>query len=377
MLLLFLLSLGLMKDRLTFMHNLYFSLISIVGITYAKTLLLIIGTELFMLSPLNLYMWTGSMIHLIVSGLILIIVILSHQPLQRFAQFIVDSRLYYVSYVILMMGLLAGFVINYPSSAILAVWHQQYGQISAIAAIILFFILLLIVVIGSHLGKERLLEEQQARLDEEMLDYVEKLELTHDELAGFRHDYLNVLSSLDEGVRNKDLQQIEQVYYDVIAPTSKLINNQELDIVKLSRVTISEVKSVLSVKVISAQQQQIKVSVDIPNVIEGVKMPVIDFIRAISVLLDNAIEEAVHSEEKALQIAFFEMDRCQYFIVKNSCQQEMIDLQKIYERAYSSKDEDRGYGLYSLKRMIDKMEHVTLETSFTAPYFTQTLKLKQ
>src|SRR5699024_6403136 len=102
MLLLFLLSLGLMKDELTFMHNLYFALLSIVGITYAKTVLLVIGTELFMLSPLNLYVWTGSLIHLIVSFLILIIVILSHQPLQRFAQFIVDSCLYYVSYAVLM-----------------------------------------------------------------------------------------------------------------------------------------------------------------------------------------------------------------------------------------------------------------------------------
>lgn len=377
MLLLFLLSLGLMKDELTFMHNLYFALVSIVGITYAKTLLLIISTELFMLSPLNLYVWTGSMIHLIVSFLILIIVISSHKPLQRFAQFIVDSRLYYVSYAVLMMGLFAGLIINYPTSSILATWNQQYGQVGSVAAIILFFILLLIVLIGSHLGKERLIEEQQERLDQEMLDYVEKLELTHDELASFRHDYLNVLSSLDEGVRNKDLQQIEQVYYDVIAPTSKLINNQELDIVKLSRVMIPEVKSVLSVKVISAQQQQIKVSIDIPTVIEEVKMPVTDFIRAISVLLDNAIEEAVYSEEKVLQIAFFEKDRCQYFIVKNSCQQEMIDLQKIYERSYSSKDGDRGYGLYSLKHIIDNMENVTLETTFTAPYFTQTLILKQ
>src|SRR5699024_5104321 len=119
----------------------------------------------------------------------------------------------------------------------------------------------------------------------------------------------------------------------------------ELDIVKLSCVKIPEVKSVLSVKVISAQQQQIKVSVDIPDVIEEIKMPVTDFIRVISVLFDNAMEEAVHSEGKVLQIAFFEMDRCQYFIVKNSCQQEMIDLQKIYKRAYSSKDGDKGYGL--------------------------------
>lgn len=376
MLLLFLLSLGLMKAELTFMKNLYFTLVSMVGITYTKTVFLVISTELFMISPLNLYTWTGSMIHLIVSFLILMIVILSHKPLEKFAQYIVDSSLYYISYVILIIGILASFVINDPSSRFLAVLHQQYGQISNIAAIILFFILLLIVIVGSHLGKERLIEEQQRRLDQEMLDYVEKLELTHDELASFRHDYLNVLSSLDEGVRNQDLQQIEQIYYDVVAPTSTLINNHELDIVKLSHVTIPEVKSVLSVKVISAQQQQIKVTVDIPNMIEGLAMPVVDFIRGISVLLDNAIEEAVHSKEKILQIAFFEMEDRQYFIVKNSCQHKEIDLQKIYDKSYSSKAGDRGYGLFSLKYMIDKMEHVTLETTFTAPYFTQTLMLK-
>lgn len=377
MLLLFLLSLGLMKTELTFMRNLFFALLSIVGITYAKMIILFMSTELFMLSPLNLYVWTGSMIHLIVTLFILMIVILSQKSLQRFAQFIVDSPLYYVSYIILTIGLFVGFVINYPTSHFLGVLHQQYGQVSYIAAIILFFILLLIVIVGSHLGKERLITEQQKHLDQEMLAYVEKLELTHDELSSFRHDYMNILSSLDEGVRNRNLQQIEQVYYGVVAPTSQLINNHELDVVKLSRVTIPEVKSVLSVKVIAAQQQQLKVMVDIPNPIGEIAMPVVDFIRAISVLLDNAIEEAVSSKDRTLQLAFFEMDGCQYFIVKNSCQYEMMDLHKIYDKSYSRKNRDRGYGLFSLKHMVDKMEHVTLETTFTDPYFTQTLMMKK
>src|SRR5699024_1045890 len=127
----------------------------------------------------------------------------------------------------------------------------------------------------------------------------------------------------------------------------------------------------------SAQQQQIKVLIDIPKIIEEIAMPVVDFIRGISVLLDNAVEEAVHSEDKILQIAFFEVEDRQYFIVKNSCLAEAIDLQKIYGKSYSSKDGDRGYGLFSLKRMIDKMEHITLETTFIVPYFTQTLILKK
>lgn len=377
MLLLFLLSLGLMKDKLSFIQNLYFALVSMVIITLAKMVLIELGMKLFMLTPFNLYIWTGSIIHLIVSIIILISIVLWRKPIQKVAQFIVESPLYYISYVLLIVGIIIELILTLPTTTLLATLHQQYGYVSYIAAFVLFFVLLLIVLIGLHLTKERMLEEQQERLDKELLHYVGKLELMHDELASFRHDYINVLLALDEGVRTKNISQIERIYHDVIAPTSKLMNNQELDIVKLSRIAIPEVKSVLSVKVIAAQQQKVKVVIDIPQTMEEIAMPIIPFIRAISILVDNAIEEAVRSEDKMLQLAFFEMKECQYFVVRNSCKHEMIDLQRIYEKRYSSKEQNKGYGLFSLKRIIDKTANATLETTFAAPYFTQTLILKK
>src|SRR5690625_3358000 len=66
-LVLFLLSLGLMQAELTFMQNLYFALVSMVSITLAKMVLMELGLKLFMLTPFNLYLWTSSVIHLIVS----------------------------------------------------------------------------------------------------------------------------------------------------------------------------------------------------------------------------------------------------------------------------------------------------------------------
>ncbi|MFD5173939.1 GHKL domain-containing protein, partial [Bacillus mycoides] len=242
---------------------------------------------------------------------------------------------------------------------------------------ILFLVLLLIVLLSSHLAKEKLVEEHETRLDKELLDYVEKLESMHDELASFRHDYINVLLALEAGIRTKNVNEIEQVYYEVITPTLKLINDHELDIAKLSRIHIPEVKSVLRAKVGTAQQQQIKVMLDIPEKIATVSMPIVPFIRIISVLLDNATEEAVHSEEKVLQIAFFEMDAEQYFVVRNSSNYKEIDLQKIYEKNYSSKEEGRGYGLFSLKRIINKTNNATLETTYMSPHFTQTFILKK
>lgn len=377
MLLLFLLSLGLMQVELTFMQNLYFTLASIVSITLVKMVLMEFSMILFMWTPFNLYLWTSSIIHLIVSIVIVISVWLLRKPIQRFAQYIVESLLYYVSYVVLLVGLIVELILTIPSTNVLATLHQHYGQVSYIVAFILFFILLLMVLIGSHLAKESLLEEQQNRLDEELLDYVEKLEIMHDELANFRHDYVNVLLTLDEGIRTKNVKQIEQIYREVIAPTSKLINNRELDIVRLSRINIPAVKSVLSVKLIAAQQQNIQVMVDIPKPIEEIAMPMVNFIRIISILVDNGMEDSVNSTDKILQLAFFETEENQYFIIRNSSDHGTIDLQQIYEKRYSIKKGNRGFGLYSLKHMIDKTANATLETTFKAPFFTQTFILKK
>lgn len=373
----FLLSLGLMQVELTFMKNVYFTLASMVSITLLKMVLVEAGMMLFMWSPFNLYLWTASVIHLIVSIIIVISVWFLRHAIQKFARFIVESPLYYFTYVLFVIGLVVLFILTAPTTPFLAALQQDYGELSYIVAIILFFTLLLIVLINSHLTKEQMVQEQEERLDAELLDYVEKLEVLHDELAGFRHDYVNVLLTLDEGVRTQNIKQVEKVYYDVIAPTSELINNREFDIVKLSEIQIPEVKSILSVKLIEAQQENIQVMIDIPHTIKEVTMPIVTFIRIISILLDNGIEEAMYSKEKILQIAFFEMEDRQYFVVGNSSQEQTIDLEKIYEKRYSSKSANRGYGLYTVKNMIDKSANVTLETTFEAPLFTQTLIMKK
>lgn len=377
LLLLFLLSLGLMQNELSFIQNLYFALLSIIGITFTKLFLLEFALQLFMLSPLNLYVWTTSLLHLSIAILLLTAIACWRKQIGHFAEYIVSSKLYYISYGLLCFGFLLSLILTTPSTRFLAMANEQYGEMSITIAFGLFMVLLLITIIGNYLAKEKLIKEQELTLNEERLDYVAKLEYMHADLASFQHDYMNILLALDTSIKAKDLQQIERIYYDVIAPTSNLINNHELDIVKLAHIKIPEIKSILSVKLIAAQQQGIHINVDIPQAIENMNISIVDFIRVMSIVVDNAIEEAIVSEEKHLQIAFFEVDDATYFIVKNSCQQQAIHLQRLYEKKYSTKNEKRGYGLFSLKRMLDSMHTVTLETTFIAPYFTQTLILKR
>lgn len=377
LLLLFLLGIGFLQKRLGLVQKLYFAMFSMVIVTFAKLMLINIGMQLWILSPFNIYVSTIGLLHFLAVTVILLAIVFARKKIQQFAEFILDSPLYYFSYFLLILGLVFAFIFSVPASKWLSTFQIQFAQIGSTVASIVVLVMLLLILLSSHITKKRLLEEQQVRLDKELLDYVKKLEVLHDELATFRHDYINLLLALDEGVRTRNIDLVERVYYEVIQPTSTIINDQELEIVKLSHIVVPEVKSILSVKLLEAHQQQVKVTVDIPYRIEEIAMPLVPFIRSISILMDNAIEEAVQSREKILEVAFFEVEKCQYFVVRNSCSQQQIDLLRIFEKGESKKANHRGYGLFSLKRLIYALPNVAMETSFQAPYFTQTLLMKK
>lgn len=375
---LFLMSLGLMQIELSFFQNVYFTIANMVSISLLKIMLFELAVYLYYLSPFNLYIWTENLLHMIVTIVILAAILLLKKQIARFAEFIVTSPfLYYVSYLVLVISLIIIFLLTMPQVNFLYRIYETYGEIMYTSTFILFFILLIIVMVGAHLTKEKLVQEQQEQLDDELLQYVNKLELLHDDLANFRHDYVNLLLTLDDGIRMKDMDQIERTYKDVIKPTLGIINNHELDIVKLANVQEVEIKSLLSVKVFEAQQVNIQVVIDIPHPIDSIPLALVDFIRIISVILDNAIEAAVESKEKLLHIAFLEKELEIYFVVRNSIADRKIDLGAIFEKDFSTKDSSRGYGLYSLKQLVDKTDNATLETAVDPPYFTQVLRLKR
>src|SRR5699024_215806 len=125
----FLVSLGLMQVDLTFIKNIFFTLASMVSITLVKMVLLEVATALFMWSPLNLYVWTGSVLHFIVAVMMLTTIIFIRKPVERFASYVVQSRLYYLSFAVLLLGLVVILVLTMPSSFVLATLYEQYGQV--------------------------------------------------------------------------------------------------------------------------------------------------------------------------------------------------------------------------------------------------------
>ncbi len=377
LLVVFLLGVGRLKGGVPFVQSVYFALFSTVGLTLAKVIGLEATMQLYMSSPWNLYIWTPSLLHAMVTVLILVSLIFSRKQIARYGAYATTGPVYRLSYLLLIAGYAVVMLLSSPASLVQTIWYEQAAYISYAAAFVLFFLLGFILLISRQMYKDRRDAEERQLLDKELLAYIEELEKIHDEFISFRHDYLGVLQTLDEGVRLQDMQLLSKVYRDTVAPTSERLRLREYDLLKLSRVAVPEVKSVLGIQLMKAYQRDLHVLVDIPTVVETIWMPVTDFVRILTILVDNAIEEAAVSDEKRLELALFAMDDTQYVIVRNSSRPFAGELSMLYLKHESDKGKGRGVGLYSLKRILERIPHASLQTDVQDRQFSQQLQIKR
>ena len=188
--------------------------------------------------------------------------------------------------------------------------------------------------------------KQERVLNQQLHDYTIQLEQLYNNLNSFRHDYLNILVSLEEGIRTEDIEMIKGVYHRVIKPTEQIVKSNDYILGKVRKVHIVEIKSLLAEKIIKSQAKGIDVRVEIEEIIESIYMDVFSFYRVFSILLDNAIEAANSVSNSYISIVFIQDRDIQRIEVENTCEHQEISLKDIYKKGYSSKGSNRGIGLY-------------------------------
>lgn len=368
------------EQNLSLVENIYFSGLTVFLITFLQSELNKIFNWLLIYSFFPTYYSTFLMIPLVVALFMFCLLIILRKKIGQVFAYLVESPMLYLSILFILICNFFLFTAFNPQSFFFQHYFWQFESIAYPLLFLAFGLASFFFYYSFKLANQKIAARQKESEYYEMKQYTEKLEILHEELATFRHDYLNVLLSLDESIRSKNLALIQQVYSEVIKPTSKIITNKELELTKLTKIKIVEIKSVLSVKVIDACQQNLNVTVDIPKEITEINIDLVDFIRGVSILIDNAIEEAVISKEKVLIIAFFEVDNNQFFVVKNSCSKSIMSVDQMFQKKESmkeSRENQRGYGLFSLEQIVNHSANLMLETIIEQPYFIQILKSKK
>ncbi|EHZ0460380.1 sensor histidine kinase fsrC [Enterococcus faecalis] len=237
------------------------------------------------------------------------------------------------------------------------------------------FLILIGLVIEAYLEEQRI----NTQLLNNLTIYTEKIESINEELAMFRHDYKNLLYSLQIAISYEDILEIKRIYEETIAPTKKIIDNEEFELMKLNRLKNMELKVLISMKINTAKQAKLKVIVDVPEVfILDTSIDLVVVIRLLAILLDNAIENSAKSELKMFAISIFNKNETQEFVITNSVQAE-FDFRVMKKTKFSSKSnpEEHGWGLLYVKEIVDFSDQFDLQTSFNEGSVTQHLIIEK
>lgn len=212
---------------------------------------------------------------------------------------------------------------------------------------------------------------------ESISKYSNHIESLYREVRSFRHDYTNLLVSLNESIKNRDIDGVERIYNSVLKESDKSFYNSQYDIAKLVNLKNLAMKSVVSAKLIEAQNRGIDVSVEIAEPIGTPQIDLVDFITILSVFLDNAIEAAVNAESPRISFTYFQENENKILVIYNTTADYKIPTKNIFQYGVSTKGEGRGIGLSNVKQILSKYPKVTLETKSIDHEFTHELKMHE
>ncbi|MBW9154600.1 sensor histidine kinase [Clostridium estertheticum] len=235
-----------------------------------------------------------------------------------------------------------------------------YGSIMIIICISLFFIS----------KREEKFKYKQIQLDN-LEQYTNNLEILYTDMRKFRHDYINIISSMAAFIEERDIEGLEEHFNKNIYPLNNKMNKNNYKLGLLKNIKLSQIKGLLSGKVIHAQELGIDIILDIVEPITIIKMDIIDLSRCLGIILDNAIESALESEKKVIDVALINKSNSVIIVVANTYKGDIPVLSKLFKEGFSTKGENRGLGLSNCKDIIGKYKNISLDTSITDVQFIQ------
>lgn len=241
--------------------------------------------------------------------------------------------------------------------------------IYAITSIVILFISIYIIQRDLR-AKNYILEIQYLE------EYASKLEDNYNEMRKFKHDYQNILMSLDSYIQDEDILKLKEYFEMYIKPTANIMSSNYFKVSQLSRIEVKEVKSIMASKLLYSQELGIDTIFEANETIDHINLNSIKLIRSLGILLDNAIEEVKkNNNEGYIRVAFIKKDNSVMIILSNSCS-NVPKLHEIQKYGFSTKGSNRGVGLSNLREMLIFEKNVTLETKIEENVFTQIIEIR-
>ena len=258
--------------------------------------------------------------------------------------------------------------------------HEHFNSFSSILATIVFICLLLIFfAMNSHKVRvEKEIALKQKKFEQEHLQtYTDEIVGLYNEIRGFRHDYAGMLVSMQMAIDSGDLQEIYRVYNEVLVKANQKLRSDKYTYFDLNNIEDSALRSLIAQSIVYARNNDVEFTLEVKDIITRLSIDLLDLVRIMSVLLNNAVEGAAESYSKQMEVAVIKMDLETVIVIQNSCKITMTPSEDLFELGFSTKGRNRGIGLNNVKEILDKYENIILETEMEDSTFRQIIRFKR
>lgn len=276
---------------------------------------------------------------------------------------------------LLLFNLLLGF-----STVILQllIAYLYFDHIPLVLNILSSIFLLLYFSISLYsLYRTKKLEVTTQLLEAEKL-YNKNLSALHDNIRGFKHDFNNIVQAIGGYISTNNMEALKVYYKDLVADCQ---TNNNLSVLNPELINNPVIYSLLTDKYYKSMKYDVKIDFTILDDLSCLNIRPYELSRILGILLDNAIEASSKSKEKIVHVIFTRdknIDR-KLIIIQNTYENKDINIDKIFEKGYTSKSNtdksSHGLGLWEIKKYLKKRNNLSLHTTKNDTYFTQQFEI--
>lgn len=273
--------------------------------------------------------------------------------------------------ILLYINLFIGFL----TLCIQLVTTAFYIDIVPIIISILNFILLISFLLLSIYSFTRMIKLANTRKDlKSAEDYNKSLEILYNKVNGFKHDFDNIVSTLDGFIENNDMPGLKK-YFTEVKKDCRITNN--LSILNPKIINNPGIYSLLNSKYFKATKANVNFELEFFLDLDTLNVNIYEFSRMLGILIDNAIEEAQKCTEKMVKVIFRRENKNHraIIIVENTYSNKNVDTEKIFEKGVSGKKNHSGIGLWEVRHYVEKSKNLDLFTTKNNSFFIQELSI--
>lgn len=246
---------------------------------------------------------------------------------------------------------------------------MDVGVLEFIAIIVCSAIIIINVVVMILFKRQ---EEKMHVLE----DYNKTLTKVNDSICGFKHDFSNIIQALDGYAETDNMAGVKTMSRSIL---KECICTKNLESLNPNSIKNAAIYSIISNKYFLAQSKNVSMNLEIMADLKDEQELSYEISRILAILLDNAIEAASKCKNGVVNLRILKSSKVSRkdIIVENTYCDKNLDLDKLFEKGYTSKEnsiENHGLGLWNVRKILKKHNNLNLYTT-KGKLFSQQLEI--